>query len=299
MSSSIRFACPSCGKQYKAQPELAGKPCNCKCGQRMAIPHPCPENQLGQPPTVIDWSETSAPPPSKLPQVPEHLDFDAVTPLATLPQVSEQFEYDAVEDDQESQHSDRYDQSAYRDHRKTNMGAANRIVAGIGAALLLIGLFLPMVNTPFGIWMSFVDLPWKAISVGLNAAAIADEESREPHKRTRTTERSESSSETSGKSTIIMGVAVSAVLYPICIFSTIIGAFFLICVGRSSGGFVLFGGISLLSTILYGSALLALSAHKDFRVIMAFTSPGFGWGVLLVGALALTGSGMIRAESRE
>jgi hypothetical protein len=64
------------------------------------------------------------------------------------------------------------------------------------------------------------------------------------------------------------------------------------------GGLVVIGAISLIATVFYGIALLALSAQKDFGFIMAVTSPGFGWGLILVGALALTGSGMIRAESR-
>lgn len=33
-----KFACPSCGKQYKWKPELAGKKGKCKCGGVLAIP---------------------------------------------------------------------------------------------------------------------------------------------------------------------------------------------------------------------------------------------------------------------
>ena len=95
-----------------------------------------------------------------------------------------------------------------------------------------------------------------------------------------------------------MVAAVSAVLYPLCIFAMIAITFFLICGGDSSGSLVFTGGISLFSTILYGVVLLILSAQDDFQIVMAFTSPGFGWGVLLAGALALTGSGFIQNESR-
>ena len=88
-------------------------------------------------------------------------------------------------------------ETTYRRHRQSNIGSASRIVAGIGTAFLLIGLFLPMVNAPMGIWLSFIDLPWKAVSGGLSAAAEINEnrdllepsEPREPRGRKRVTEK--------------------------------------------------------------------------------------------------------------
>lgn len=39
---SIKFACPSCGKQYQVKAELAGKKAKCKCGTVIPIPVPQP-----------------------------------------------------------------------------------------------------------------------------------------------------------------------------------------------------------------------------------------------------------------
>src|SRR6266540_914451 len=186
----------------------------------------------------------------------------------------------------------RYKPSRSRRSRQTGMGQANRTVASVGAALLLIGQFLPMVNAPLGIWLSFVDLPWKAVTIGLNAAAEAEEDKRESRQnRTpppRVEQPDKKASDASKTVTAVIGIAI---LYPVCIFVMVAIAFFQICGGTSRGVFTLTGGISLAATLFYGIALLALSAQKEFRVVMAFISPGFGWAVVVIGALALTGSG--------
>jgi hypothetical protein len=177
------------------------------------------------------------------------------------------------------------------------MGQANRTVASVGAALLLIGQFLPMVNAPLGIWMSFVDLPWKAITIGRHAAK-AKEKGGDSHQTRTPAQVDQSENKPSGASSTVMVVTAIAIFYPLCIFVLVAIAFFQICGGSSPGVFTLTGGISLAATLLYALALLALSAQKDFRLVMGILSPGFGWAIVSVGALALTGAGMIRPDSR-
>ena len=100
------------------------------------------------------------------------------------------------------------------------------------------------------------------------------------------------------KPTPVLIVAAIAVVYPVVIFLMTGIAFSMICGGSSRGPLAVTGAISLIATLIYGGALLALSTQKGFRIIMVIVSPGFGWGVVLVGAFALTSSGMIRPESR-
>jgi hypothetical protein len=177
------------------------------------------------------------------------------------------------------------------------MGQASRMVASVGAAMLLIGQFLPMVHAPFGIWLSFVDLPWKAVTIGLNAANAGDEREERVAKQVspRVDRPAEKPDDTSRAVTTVAAIAI---LYSVCIFVVVAIAFFQICGGTSQGVFTLLGGVSLAATLFYGTALLALSARAEFRNLMVFTSPGFGWAIVLVGALALTGSGMMRSDSR-
>jgi hypothetical protein len=149
------------------------------------------------------------------------------------------------------------------------MGQTNQLLAGVGAALLLIGQFLPMLCTPVGLSVSFVDLPWKAVGVGAAARAGIPEV-----------------------------VLVIAVLYPLCIFGFVVVAFSHIWGGTRPGTFTVLGEYSLMVTALYGGALLALPTRDEFRLVVVFTSPGFGWAVVSIGALVLLGAGKINHDSR-
>jgi hypothetical protein len=296
----IVFACPNpdCRKRYKVPDDRAGKTATCAnpaCGMRIQVPHPLPkpdpvpadllDEETGA--ALKDWrdDQPEAKTRAREPE-PEHDD-----PPPRRPR-------------RRPASAQRYEPSIFRPSRRTSIRQANRVVAGVGAALLLIGLFLPMVNLPFGIWMSFVDLPWKAVTIGLNVAAEAEEERGKPTQQ-RAPQRVEPPRRVGGsekKSDDVPGVvtAVAAIgtLYPVCISVMIAAAFFQICGGKSRGAFTVLGGMSLSVTLVYGVALLALSTQKDFRNVMVFTSPGFGWAVVLIGALALTGSGMIRSDYR-
>ena len=37
-SNEPKFACPSCGKQYRWKPELAGRSAKCPCGAKVVVP---------------------------------------------------------------------------------------------------------------------------------------------------------------------------------------------------------------------------------------------------------------------
>ena len=268
--SSIEFSCLNCGKQYRVQSELGGKSCTCKCGQRMAIPYPVPHHPPS--PAVNHWTETTAPPPS----------------------AKEQFAFAEDKDEDEEDEYDRYEKPTYSRSKRSDLGSANRIVAGIGAAMLLLGLFLPMLHGPFGLWLSFIDLPWKAINVGLNVAAADDDEGkgvrdnklarrREPENKTPIT---------------VLAAAAASIIYPLGIFSIVGLSFLLICSGTKRNSFFMLGAAALLSTIVYGLVFLGLSTQKNIGLKMALTSPGFGWAVIFIGGLALTGAGLIRSERR-
>ncbi len=289
----IVFACPNpaCRKRYKVADDRAGKKTTCanpSCGMRIQVPKPAPlpgdliDEETGA--VLKDWRDERPEPTTRLPaREPQQDDL----PLRRSRRRSDP--------------DPQYESPSYRRSRGPKIRQANRIVAGVGAALLLIGLFLPMVNTPFGIWLSFVDLPWKAVTIGLNAAEKAEEERgkpSQPRAPQRADQPEKKSDDGSGIVTAVTAVVAIGILYPVCISVIIAAAFFQMCGGTNRGAFTVMGGISLLATLLYGIALLALSTHKDVRIVMIFMSPGFGWAVVLIGALALTGSGVIRSESR-
>jgi hypothetical protein len=198
---------------------------------------------------------------------------------------------------------DEYETPIPRRGRRGTIGQANRIVAGIGSSLLLIGLFLPMINFPFGIWLSFVDLPWKVTTIGVGQIADdfgegADSFSRSRGFRGRAPSRSSWSDTDRQKSALAVFVAIASIGYPFVIFLTVGIAFLQICGGRKRGVLTILGTLSILSTVLYGLLLIALSTQEELRLTMLAVSPGFGWAVLLIGALSLTGSGLIRSQSR-
>lgn len=49
---SVKFACPSCNKEFAWKPEIAGKKAKCKCGNTIAIPSSPPPPPL--PPPDVD-----------------------------------------------------------------------------------------------------------------------------------------------------------------------------------------------------------------------------------------------------
>ena len=51
--TGAKFTCPSCGKQYKWKPELAGKKGKCKCGGVLAIPAKPPAEPAPEPAPVL------------------------------------------------------------------------------------------------------------------------------------------------------------------------------------------------------------------------------------------------------
>ena len=318
-SPMIRFACPACGKVYKAEDEHAGRKTACKkCGAIVVIPEaavrevlygtalpPEGEVEASPEPEPVRPGSVPSPPRPPAPAFPIAFDFDNAQPSEVKPRRGDREPEPEDDDSPPGRSRESYDLEPddeppiYPRSRRTKMGQANRIVAGVGAAMLLIGQFLPMVNTPFGLSMSFVDLPWKAVTVGLNAAAEAEERRGEPRQQRLPPRRDRSDQKTDDAPAIVTAVVLIGILYPGCIFAMVAIAFFQICSGNSRGVFTMIGGLSLSATLGYGIALLALSAQKDFRIVMVFTSPGFGWAVVLIGALALTGSGMIRSDSRK
>ena len=46
--TGAKFACASCGKEYKWKPELAGKKGKCKCGGVLAIPAEEPTEEAAE-----------------------------------------------------------------------------------------------------------------------------------------------------------------------------------------------------------------------------------------------------------
>jgi len=178
------------------------------------------------------------------------------------------------------------------------MAQANQVVAGVGAALLLIGQFLPMVSLPFGLSMSFIDLPWKAVTIGLKL--IAEDKERAEPRQQRTPQSVEQpvrkADDTSRTFSVV--IVIMAVLYPMYIFAVVAIAFFQICCGNNPGIFAALGGLSFFATVLYGTALLLLSTQAGFRGAMVASSPGVGWAVVSIGTLVLTCSSMIGSNSR-
>ena len=292
----IVFVCPNpaCRKRYKVSDKRAGRTAACAnpaCRMRIQIPHPFP---LPEPvPADLIDEETGA-------LVKDWRDVTKETSRSRKRGTKPAVDATAPKRSRMSDSPDSpLESSAYRrrGHRKS-IGQSNRIIAGIGSALLLIGLFLPMVNVPLGIWMSFVDLPWKAATIGLNVVAEAGERRGEPTQNRESHDVDRSGTKADGAAGLVTGVAAIGTLYPVCIFALIAVTFFQICGGTSRDTFTVTGGISFLATVLYGVALLALSTQKHFREVMIFTSPGFGWAVVMIGALAITGAGKIRSDSR-
>lgn len=177
--------------------------------------------------------------------------------------------------------------------RRRTTAPTNQALAGIGAAILLIGLFLPMVSAA-GSWLSFIDVTWKAATLG-RILVETDDGARPPQGRGLQLQ-DESNRKLSHTEIALVVVGIFAILYPIYTFVLVAITFFQICVGTRRGVYALLGGLALFATIFYGIALYALSTHKEFAFFAVLASPGFGWAVVLVGAVVLTIAGMIEAQ---
>jgi hypothetical protein len=62
-----KFACASCGKEYKWKPELAGKKGKCKCGGVLSIPAEEPGQDAEPEPSLDDLYDISDDAPKKAP----------------------------------------------------------------------------------------------------------------------------------------------------------------------------------------------------------------------------------------
>jgi hypothetical protein len=158
---------------------------------------------------------------------------------------------------------------------------------------MLIGLFLPMIHGPMGFWMSFIDVPWKAITVGF---AISDEVAKNdgdmpglggpkpggPNKQA------------NPKSALLMVVGIGAIVYPLVILALVAFSAIKIATGGKPFGFLLAGIASGGATVLYAGGLLLLNTIEELRIVIVMLSPGFGWAVMLIGAFLLLLAGMIR-----
>ncbi len=175
----------------------------------------------------------------------------------------------------------------FRRIKQSTMPSGTRILAGIGSGMLLIGLFLPMINAPFGVWLSFLDLPWKALTIGRGEELI-----QRPDNDRKLPVEAEEADRPKVKpippefSAIMFAAMIGCVGYPLCIFAVIGVAFFLICSGRGRPVLGFMGIAALVGTILYGLALAALSSRNEFGLLLRVWTPGFGWGVVLLGCLA-------------
>lgn len=263
----IRFECPACKTNYSVNRLSAGKEIDCRtCGGRLTVP--------GTPMPVE--SPRPAPEARISPAEPELVDVPS---------------WKASE--QESAAG--YDPPSPTDYRR-QIGPGTRILAGVGAGLLFVGLFLPIIHGPTGFWMSFVDFPWKAVTVGF---AVADEITDRPtpsEARAARRVNDDIRPEKPGRSALVLLVAAVAVVFPLAVMAVVGATAIQIASGTKPKSFFLAGVIALASTVGYAFVVLLLNTIPEFRLPMALLSPGFGWAVVLVGAAMLIVAGMVKAD---
>lgn len=275
----IRFDCPGCRTSYSVNRWTAGKVMECRsCGRWMRVP--------GEAAPAEPARAAPEPPPE-----PPHeerwysqVEADYSTPEEppTPPELPSQL-------------------VRWRTPRRPN-APVNRIVASVGAGLVLIALFLPMVTGPFGIWLSFIDVPWKAVTVGF---AIVDEVKAERRAepdvpRNRAPREQPKKQDDPGRTAqggLVMLVAIGSVLYPLLVLAALGLTGYQVAAARSASGYVLVGLVVGAATLLYAFGLLLLNTIPEMRLVMALVSPGFGWAVILVGAAAIAAAGIIRREN--
>jgi transcription elongation factor Elf1 len=270
----IRFDCPTCQTSYTVNRASAGKSMTCRtCGQAMVVPGSSGPREAAPRHAALPVARAVEPE-----NMPDNAPDNANDYGPTL--VADPF-------------------PVWRPGSRYPNATANRILAGVGTGLVFIALFLPMVNGPFGFWMSFIDMPWKAVTVG---SAIADEitdERREPAPAPRQ-ERRKNDREDSGKAAkagLVVVVAILSVVYPLFVLALLGFSTFQIASGRTARGYFLAGLLIGAATVSYAVAILLLNAVPEMRVVMLVISPGFGWAVLLVGSVLLMASGLMRREA--
>ena len=270
----IRFACPGCGTDYVVNRASAGRSMDCRsCGQTMTVPGGATHED--RPPLVES----------------------VALPVASFAETAERGPPPEPEPEGERDVN-------YPSPRRPPNRPVNRVVAGVGAGLLFIGLFLPMIHGPAGFWMSFIDFPWKAVTVGFAVAdVIAKAEPRREREPMNPPVRQDNDQGQTAKeeegAVLAVLVGVGSVLYPVFILAVLMVTGLQIATGRTATAY-LFAGIGCAgATVLYGFAVLMLNAIPVLRVVMAVLSPGFGWAVLFVGSFMLMVAGVMRPLRRE
>lgn len=268
----IRFDCPACRTGYTVNQASAGRSMACRaCGRPMVVP--------GAP-------ATPAPPrpsPARLP-------------------VAQYVEEDYGPELEEPEYIPPPAPSSYltpRPFTRAPNGPANRTVGGVGAALVLLALFLPMVTGPFGFWLSFIDVPWKAATGGFAVLdEVREEERTRPDPAPLGDRRAPDRAETArpqGAEFVVL-VAIGAVLYPFLVLTAAGLAGCQVAAGQTCRGYFAAGLVIGAATAMYAVGLLLLNAVPETRLVMKLVSPGFGWAVMLVGSLALLAAEAIRLE---
>jgi hypothetical protein len=192
---------------------------------------------------------------------------------------------------------------SYSPARPEMSGFANRIVAGVAAGLLFVGLFMPMVHVPLGHWMSFIDVPWKAVTVGFMVADEVTKAEPEPQRPratvpTKAAPRKADPEEAKNarKGLLFTLVVIGSVIYPFFIGAAVAFTAIQIATSRNRRGLAYAGGACAAATVVYAFGLLLLNAIEELRVAMLMTSPGVGWAVMLVGSVTLLVAGLVRVS---
>jgi hypothetical protein len=176
-------------------------------------------------------------------------------------------------------------------------------VASVGTGLVFVALFMPMVTGPYGFWMSFIDVPWKAATVGF---AIVDEikkdQQRQPEptpRRDRQVDDRADAKPPDGRAGLVVLVAIGSILYPIIVLVATGFSTFQVACGRTARGYFAAGLMVGTATVMYAVGLLLLNVVPELRLVLVLISPGFGWAVMLIGSLGLLAAGAIRLQSHD
>lgn len=275
----IRFDCPHCKSTYTVNANNAGKPMGCKtCLRTITIP--------GTPPPAA--------PPEPEPTERHYRD----DPDESANQNAS--DYREREEREPEPLPSLY--QSYSRRRSEPTALANRVVAGIASGMLFIGLFMPMVHGPLGTWMSFIDVPWKAVTVGFMVAdKVTDSEPEPQRQRGNPQPRAQQKADpdaakNAGKGLLFTLVMIGSVIYPLLIIAAVGFTALQLATGRRRQGFVFTGGACAAATLMYAVGILLLNAIEELRVAMLMTSPGIGWAVMLIGSFALIIAGVMRVS---
>src|SRR5262249_31491688 len=149
-------------------------------------------------------------------------------------------------------------------------------------------------------WLSFIDVPWKAITVGF---AVADEFKKsdseprstfQPKQNPKPPDPKEAEHARAGL--VVTLVGIGSVLYPLVILAAVVMSAILIASGRNRSGFLIAGIACVGATVLYGASILLLNSIEEMRLVMVLVSPGFGWAVMFIGSFMLIIAGVIRTK---